>query len=273
MHQQQLRAGLGARALRQPAVRAGTTRRQTAGRVMCGAEKYGIDKKFGKEKPGFRYDPSMQRWVRDKRVNLAYDDKEFDPYVRPKTGAPYILWPIQHSELMDYKLKSVAAQEIVDLQKKGAVVVDVREAPQFAKIHAEGAISCPLFIPVQGNGFWDIAKKVAMAGFAMEATERNVNFGAELAKLVPKNKTVILMCATGGTLETQITKVSGGTKATGMNGRIKKKVYNDPDRNFGRESRSLKACYETLQAGYKKIIHVEGGLNQWRFDDFPCEEK
>jgi hypothetical protein len=55
------------------------------------------------------------------------------------------------------------------------------------------------------------------------------------------------MCATGGTLETQITRVSGGDDRTGNTGRVKKKVYNDPDRNFGKESRSLKACYEALQ--------------------------
>jgi hypothetical protein len=61
---------------------------------------------------------------------------------------------------------------------------------------------------------------------------------------------VIVMCATGGTLKTVINRTSGaaGSAAnpTGK-GRVKVKNYNDPERAFGRESRSLKACYELLQ--------------------------
>lgn len=264
----------GVHALRAAAPCVGGVRSgRTAARVVAASSKdVRIDKKFGKGKTGFRYDPSMQRWVRDNRVDLDFDDAEFDPMVRPKTGSAYVLWPIMHSELMDYNLKSITPDEVMKLQKKGAVLVDVREEPQYNGVHAAGAKSCPLFVPVQGRALYDNLKRLAMAAFAMQATERNRNFAEDLKKIADPKKTVIFMCATGGTLETQITRVSGGDDRTGNTGRVKKKVYNDPDRNFGKESRSLKACYEALQAGYKNVIHVDGGLNQWRYDDYPVEE-
>jgi hypothetical protein len=47
----------------------------------------------------------------------------------------------------------------------------------------------------------------------------------------------------------------------------------DPERAFGRESRSLKAIYELYEAGWSlgNIRHVEGGFQQWRNQGLPCE--
>jgi hypothetical protein len=41
----------------------------------------------------------------------------------------------------------------------------------------------------------------------------------------------------------------GGTLDTTVSYRREKKIYADPERQFGRESRSLKAAYELLQVG------------------------
>lgn len=41
-------------------------------------------------------------------------------------------------------------------------------------------------------------------------------------------------------------------------------IYDDPDRQFGRESRSLKGCYELFLAGFKDVTHLQGGLSGWR---------
>jgi len=62
----------------------------------------------------------------------------------------------------------------------------------------------------------------------------------------------------------------GGSLVTTRTGN-KGKVYKDPERAFGRESRSLKACYELYQAGYKNIVHLEGGIQQWRYQGYPVE--
>ena len=41
-------------------------------------------------------------------------------------------------------------------------------------------------------------------------------------------------------------------------------IYDDPDRQFGRESRSLKGCYELFLAGFNDVTHLQGGLSGWR---------
>lgn len=40
----------------------------------------------------------------------------------------------------------------------------------------------------------------------------------------------------------------------------------------GRETRSLKACYELLRAGWKDVVHMEGGLSQWRYEGLPLAD-
>eukprot|EP00238_Polyblepharides_amylifera_P014395 CAMPEP_0196588624 /NCGR_PEP_ID=MMETSP1081-20130531/61139_1 /TAXON_ID=36882 /ORGANISM="Pyramimonas amylifera, Strain CCMP720" /LENGTH=212 /DNA_ID=CAMNT_0041911169 /DNA_START=181 /DNA_END=819 /DNA_ORIENTATION=+ len=211
----------------------------------------------------------MSRWKRDDKNKMKYDDPNFNPKVSPKSGSAYTIWPIVHTELMEYGLKSIDAKSVIARQKKGAVLLDVREEPQFNLVHAEGSINVPLFGPVQGDSMFDNMKRLATAAFAMKATARNPLFEAQVKEKIPRNKQVIVMCAQGGTLETIIKRTSG----VASQGRVKVKEYADPDRAFGRESRSLKACYEVIQAGYKDVVHVEGGFAQWKFDGFPIEER
>ena len=69
------------------------------------------------------------------------------------------------------------------------------------------------------------------------AAERNPNFRKDALAALPKNKTIAVMCSLGGTMLV-------GTKPREMSGKVFK---SDPDRAFGRESRSLKACYELYE--------------------------
>ena len=70
--------------------------------------------------------------------------------------------------------------------------------------------------------------------------ERNPDFRKEALEKLPKNKTIAVMCSLGGTILV-------GTKPREMSGKVFK---SDPDRAFGRESRSLKACYELYEVRY-----------------------
>lgn len=70
---------------------------------------------------------------------------------------------------------------------------------------------------------------------------------------------VIVACAVGGTLDTVVRVASTGKQAS------------DPDRSFGRETRSLKACYELMTAGYTNVVHLQGGLSTWRYRGYPTE--
>ena len=55
-------------------------------------------------------------------------------------------------------------------QRNKAVLVDVREEKYFNKQHAAGCVNVGLFRSVQGRTPLDNLKRLAMAGFAMEAT-------------------------------------------------------------------------------------------------------
>ena len=96
----------------------------------------------------------------------------------------------------------------------------------------------------------------------MKATERDPDFIENVNALVKNNKRrkIIVMCNIGGTLDTVIKVASTG-----------KLTKTDKDRSFGRESRSLKACYELLRAGYKNVVHLEGGLSEWRYKGYPLD--
>ena len=141
------------------------------------------------------------------------------------------------------------------------VLLDVRLAVDYAKQHAEGAANVPLFRITAGDEKWDKIKRAVMAGLFMKATERDPEFVENVRKLVPnKNTKVIVMCSIGGTLETVVKVASTG-----------KVNKNDLDRTYGRESRSLKAIYELKRAGYKNVVHMEGGLSEWRYNGLPLE--
>ena len=92
--------------------------------------------------------------------------------------------------------------------------------------------------------------------------ERDPEFVENVNKLVKGNKRakLIVMCNIGGTLDTVVRVASTG-----------KLTKTDKDRSFGRESRSLKACYELMKAGYTNIVHLEGGLADWRHKGYPVE--
>ena len=146
---------------------------------------------------------------------------------------------------------------------------------QFKKERIEGSISIPLYQEVQGKELWDNVKRAVCAvGLAMVATERNPTFlqDAERAlggkntgflPLLGSGKKIIVYCGVGGTLEVGVKPWSPERT---------KSFKDDPERMFGRESRSLKACYElSLVGGFKGVTHLKGGLSQWRHDGYPVE--
>lgn len=207
---------------------------------------------------GFRYDPSMQRWIRapNAKPNKAVMT------VTPLSGSPYTVWPVMHTYLTSKKLKSVDQDQALALMKKGAVLIDVRLGEDYVKEHADKSISVPLFRITAGDETWDKIKRVVMAGLAMRPTERDPDFVKNVEKAVGnKRKKLILMCTIGGTLDTVVRVASTG-----------KKTETDKDRSFGRESRSLKACYELMKAGFTDVVHLKGGLGDWRHLGYPMAD-
>lgn len=221
-----------------------------------------------------------QRWIRVKKGS-KFDSDKYTPEmwekggattVTPKSGSTYTVWPVIHAELTKRKLQSLDAEAALKLQQAGkAVIVDCRPEYQFRKERIEGAISAPLFREVKGKGAWDNIKRAVMAvGLAMTATERNPDFledakAALAAAGVRRGTKLILYCGLGGTIEVGVKPWAPDRT---------KEFKDDPERMFGRESRSLKACHDLLvEGGYRngEVLHLKGGLGQWRYDGFPVE--
>lgn len=257
-------AGLGGPALMHRPCRttATTTTRPCARHIphafLFGGQKEDEEDDLEKMMQGFVFDPSMQRWVRapNKKVDRSM------LVVTPKSGMPYTVWPVMYTYLARKKLKTINQDQALSEMKKGAVLLDVRLAADFENQHARGAENVPLFRITAGNSSWDNVKRVVMAGLNMKATERDPDFIENVNALVKKNKRkkIIVMCNIGGTLDTVIRVASTG-----------KLTKTDKDRSFGRESRSLKACYELLRAGYTNVVHLEGGLSEWRYKGYPLD--
>ncbi|GBG90759.1 hypothetical protein CBR_g51265 [Chara braunii] len=144
-----------------------------------------------------------------------------------------------------------------------AVLLDVRESVDFAKLHASGAKNAPLFRLIEGNS---LQANMRRLGYALitdfAGTERNPRFVDEALAAVDgdKERTVIVMCSRGGSLETVVERKGP-----------KPKSFKDPMRAFGIQSRSLKACYELQQEGFKNVLHLKGGLSNWSYEGFPVE--
>jgi rhodanese-related sulfurtransferase len=260
---------------------------------------------------GFVFDPSMQRWIRSKNVEASKGMTQVvplsgDPYtvwpvmhtfltrkklksvtqdevsarrrrrrraararrhplLRPvSTGLPPTPASAAAATLLSPASSSSSAPQALALVSRGAALLDVRLAVDFEKEHAAGAVNAPLFRITAGNNTWDKIKRVVMAGLVMRATERDPGFAAAAAAAVGgnKRKRVVVMCAVGGTLDTVVRVASTG-----------KVTATDRDRSFGRETRSLKACYELLKAGFTDVVHLQGGLQEWRYKGYPLADE
>ncbi|GAQ82163.1 hypothetical protein KFL_001020130 [Klebsormidium nitens] len=237
------------------------------------------------EEPVFNFDTSPQgrdrgvfgKWVYDnfmakqtkeyKLAQMVEYQKAGNTKVRTWLGEEfaYTSWIEVFRSLKKSGLKQVEATEAHELASQGkAVLIDVAESQDYARIHAAGAASAPLFRLIQGSDFKSNLRRL---GYAMitdfAGTERNPEFAAKAlaAASGDKSKPLIVYCQIGGDLETEVVVRSGK----------KEKRYKDPERTFGRQSRSLKAVYELQQAGFTNIRHMKGGLSQWSHIGLPLE--
>ncbi|QDZ19457.1 rhodanese-like domain-containing protein [Chloropicon primus] len=220
-----------------------------------------------KDNPGFWYDKANLRWVRDDKRGLPLSEWEEGGLttMKTKTGEEYTLWPVIHIRLSNSeKFSVIDPEDVEEMVKSGkAVVIDVRPEYQYkGNGHISESVNVPLYRSVQGQSFFKTLKKIAVAAMAMKATERNPDFVQDACEALSTTKPededrlLICCCSIGGSMETEVVSKRG-------------KVFSDPEKAFGRESRSLKACYELIQAGFPKVAHLRGGIAMWRHKDMP----
>lgn len=176
----------------------------------------------------------------------------------------YTAWVQVHRVLTERGLQDCDCKEAYERMEAGdAIAIDIRQADEYERLHAEGAKCAPLFRLIEGNELKDNLRRLGYALITdLKGTERNPDFVAEATEAVggDKSKQVIVYCSIGGTLQTFVERK--GPKA---------KKYNDPERLFGRQSRSLKAIYELQEAGFSNVVHMKGGLNEWMHLDLPLQ--
>lgn len=245
----------------------GTRASQRVLRVIAEVEEQAATSDKPTRSKGWFYDKFVAEQTMEAKLSKFQNDvKARNGYVGSwfEDSFKYTAWVQVHRVLTERGLQDVDCQEAYNRIKSGkAIAIDVREADDYANAHAEGAKSAPLFRLIQGN---DMKSNMRRLGYALltdfKGTERNPDFVAAATEAVggDKTKQVIVYCSIGGTLQTFVERK--GPKA---------KKYNDPERLFGRQSRSLKAIYELQEAGFTNVVHMKEGLNQWRHLDLPLE--
>lgn len=132
--------------------------------------------------------------------------------------------------------------------RNGTPIVDIRPSNEFSKGRLPGAVNCQFYQPIEGWGPDKIARRVAFTFFGVPGTEVNPEFLEQVAAAVPKRSGgCLLVCNIGGSLDP-----TGPSK-------------------FGRQSRSLTAAYELVQAGFKNVKILEGGYSAWAKEDRDVE--
>lgn len=145
------------------------------------------------------------------------------------------------------------------------VLVDVRPWEEYRGGWAQGAHNVPLFRRIQGWEPDKVARRAAFLAFGvLQGTEENPQF-LEQAKVAIQStmeestadcteKEVVLMCL-GGTWP----RFDATMDTSAKNGKI---------------TRSLQAAYTLVEAGFKRVRVMEGGLRAWYEAglDMECEE-
>ena len=166
-------------------------------------------------------------------------------------------WRAAFKKLKDFGLKSVSAKDASNLVKTNkAIILDVRTGAFYDKENPKGSVNVPYFTKVKGSG----GKTGKRLFLGPNTTEKNRKFvkGVEDSLGLGFGKTIIVCCSTGGTLKNTVTKRDGSSLV-------------DSQRAFGLESLSLRAASDLIEAGFKNVMHLEGGFPAWISEGLPTE--
>ena len=185
-------------------------------------------------------------------------------------------WSTIHGELKWRKLRSIspeaAAELVANARAPGLldallgpppVLLDVREASQFRKARPAGAVNAPLYVPVVPSGLYDFYRAVSFAFLGLTPVVKDTAFVENVAAAVDgkKNTPLLLLCASGGSLET-------ASERKARDPRIPAPINGE----YGTCSRSLIAAHDLLvKGGFTNVTHVEGGYSSWVARKLPGE--
>ncbi|UPR01911.1 rhodanese domain-containing protein [Chloropicon primus] len=141
-------------------------------------------------------------------------------------------------------MAGLAAKEVSKMAKQSDVILlDVRPKEDYAAYHASGSSNAQLYRYPDANDLRSAKSLVRQAAYmaqGVKPVEKNKSFVSEAKTLIGGANTVIVCCASGGTMVA---------------------TENFPS---GQESRSLLAAAELMSAGVDaKFFYLIGGLNKY----------
>lgn len=161
-------------------------------------------------------------------------------------------WDKIWESLSQQNIPSIQPIDAHALLKDGkAVLIDVRPDEEFEKAHPIGALHAPAFRiikPTNAGNFSSLLKWAVMTSQGVTATQIVEEFPEKVASLVPAGKIAIIMCESGGSLDSS------------------------PQFKTGRQSRSLTAAFRLLDSGKLSadcVVHLKGGALGWDLSRLP----
>eukprot|EP00242_Pyramimonas_sp_CCMP2087_P009557 CAMPEP_0198219098 /NCGR_PEP_ID=MMETSP1445-20131203/72543_1 /TAXON_ID=36898 /ORGANISM="Pyramimonas sp., Strain CCMP2087" /LENGTH=242 /DNA_ID=CAMNT_0043896397 /DNA_START=193 /DNA_END=921 /DNA_ORIENTATION=+ len=131
------------------------------------------------------------------------------------------------------------ARQLLQNPFSGAILLDIRAEGETERAPISAATHIPLYRPLSGSDIFTNAKRVVFFWNGKAGTELDPDWIRNVQDVVPKNKTLVVMCNQGGSLASK------------------------PGAPTGFASRSLKAVYFLKEAGYSKVSYLEGGAPQY----------
>merc|ERR1719240_2099181 len=176
---------------------------------------------------------------------------------QPQLSSPWTA--MKYLSVVDRGLTMLPGKDALNLVKQyGAVIVDVRPESKFKKKTAKGAINIPLFREVTGNSLEDTRKKfVSLLFKGGPANEKNTDFGRLALEKLPRDKPILLICDTGGSVDLTRYDPSAGQLMVGKKGPV---ITDDVDQYTS----TIMAAFELFENGFTKVYGLQSGLRKWK---------
>jgi len=194
-------------------------------------------------------------------------------------------WVEARKVLVDGGLTSVSGVEAREMLKREggkAVLVDVRPAADYEDFHATGSVSAQFYRYPDSSDMFTLSmvRQIAYAAQGVQPVEKNKNFVADAKEAIGGAETVIVACASGGTMvETENFPVSPPRRRPrshhfcSLSTTLPAAFLNHLVASFflllqwsqlGQASRSLLGAADLISAGVikGKAYHLKGGLNR-----------
>lgn len=183
-------------------------------------------------------------------------------------------WEAMKRSLREGGVVMVAPQEVSGLQRRGAVLVDVRPRGDYARARVPGALSAPIYRLIEGWSFEQTMRRLGYALFGVfHGTEVNDAFLSELSAAVQQaaaapsppssGPRVVLYCSQGGSIDPV-----GAAAVAAAAGPVPGGAGGGAGGRRGWQSRSLVAAYALLDglpeeyAGGRVGV-LRGGFSDW----------